>query len=169
MKFFKSVFLILIVTVLTIAVQAEKSTTSIIVSNKKPVDVNLIVSQPVVKGIAEEIYVYQPVIFGDHNETYKFRLEQAPEWMEIDPQSGRIIGKPQEKDIGLHGVILMVESSSGINDSQDFILQITAASAGVLSDNAAYSKRPYDRKAFDNIHEICGFVPALLKGDFASE
>ena len=66
---------------------------------------------------------------GFTGESFLFSLDQAPSGMNIDPATGRIDWTPSPSDVGTNNVILRVQDSGGLFDTQEFTVRVDATVA----------------------------------------
>ena len=66
---------------------------------------------------------------GFIGESFTFSLDQEPSGMNIDPATGRIDWTPNPSDVGTHNVILRVQDSGGLFDTQEFTVRVDATVA----------------------------------------
>ena len=88
-------------------------------------DPPIITSTPITIIDFGETYTYDVEADDpDSDDVLTFSLDTAPEGMSIDATSGLIIWDPQANQVGDHPVIVRVDDSDGLFDSQEFTITV---------------------------------------------
>ncbi len=84
-----------------------------------------IVSQPDTLALEDSLYVYQLVIEDpDSNDIHTLELIELPEWLEVEERDFQLVGVPENKDVGLHKVSLLVKDQAGETAQQEFTIRV---------------------------------------------
>jgi hypothetical protein len=72
----------------------------------------------------------------DGDRRLRFRLDEAPEGMQIDEIYGEIMWKPRMDQTGSHPIAVVVKDSTGLETTQRFEIQVSTNEAAPASPNA---------------------------------
>ncbi|MDQ7064548.1 MAG: putative Ig domain-containing protein [candidate division KSB1 bacterium] len=109
-----------------------------------------ILSQPDTLALEDSLYVYQLVIEDpDSNDVHTLELIELPDWLGVEEQDFRLVGVPENKDVGLHKVSLLVKDQAGEAAQQEFTIRVlntndppeflTASAADTAIEDEEYS------------------------------
>jgi hypothetical protein len=73
-------------------------------------------------AVKQKKYAYR---FWDVEEN-RFRLSEAPTWLQVDPETGLLTGTPGKADVGTHRVKIEVANQFDGQAEQEFSLVVTA-------------------------------------------
>jgi hypothetical protein len=93
-----------------------------VVANAPPV----ITSKPP-EGIASLDYAYQVVVSDPDDDTFTYRLEEAPDGMTIDEKTGLIAWSLIEASPGEHTIAVIVSDPDGAETAQEYTLTLKPA------------------------------------------
>jgi hypothetical protein len=93
-----------------------------VVANAPPV----ITSKPP-EGIASLDYAYQVVVSDPDDDTFTYRLEEAPDGMTIDENTGLIAWSLIEASPGEHTIAIIVSDPDGAETAQEYTLTLKPA------------------------------------------
>ena len=81
-------------------------------------------STPVVEGIEESEYSYQPIVNDPENDPLTFTLVNGPEGLTIESETGLLQWVPTTEQIGDTPVTIQVSDDEGLTDTQTFTIAI---------------------------------------------
>ncbi len=84
-----------------------------------------IISQPDTVVFEDSLYVYQIVVDDpDSNDVHTLEINELPDWLGVEEESFRLVGVPENEDVGLHRVSLTVKDLAGESAQQDFTIRV---------------------------------------------
>ena len=72
----------------------------------------------------------------DGDRRLRYRLDEAPEGMQIDEIYGEIVWKPRMDQTGAHPIAVVVKDSTGLETTQRFQIQVSTSEAAPASPDA---------------------------------
>ncbi|MEM1366955.1 MAG: Calx-beta domain-containing protein [Cyanobacteria bacterium P01_H01_bin.15] len=84
-------------------------------------------STPIVDGNVGQEYRYQAMASDLDGDVLSFVLDEFPEEMTIEPNTGEIVWTPQANQLGSHDITVMVDDSRGGTSAQIFQIAVEAA------------------------------------------
>ena len=90
-------------------------------------DAPVIVSNPRLVAIAGELYAYDAVAVDPDHDPVFWSLDQAPDGMAIDLETGRVRWTPNQDQLGPHNVTLRAEDPFLAGDIQSFTVEVRSS------------------------------------------
>ncbi|MFC2084492.1 T9SS type A sorting domain-containing protein, partial [Bacteroidota bacterium] len=101
----------------------DTDTTTIVVNPQN--DPPVIISSPIETAVEDIEYIYKVDVMDiDKDDSIKYVLMEAPDFLTIDSLSGLINGIPGETDVGSHYVSVFVQDKFFAKDSQNYNLEV---------------------------------------------
>lgn len=103
-------------------------------------DQPIIISDPIAYATEDELYTMQVEVEDvDEGDSFKWTLS-APDWLNIDPDTGLVNGTPTNEDVGQHWIKITVTDLAGETDSMSFMLVVQNT-----NDAPTWNRVPGDR------------------------
>lgn len=77
-----------------------------------------------------DAWIYAPTVSGAAGVALAYRLERAPDWMSVDPDTGDVSGAPLAEQVGRYSGIRLVASDGRAEAALSFDLEVVADATG---------------------------------------
>lgn len=114
------------------------------ISGAPPADVNV-----------DELWSFTPAASDPDGDTLTFSVANAPGWMNIDPATGRLEGRPTVADVGVHENIVITVSDGSLEASLGpFSVEVTQVALGSITLNWSLPTLYVDGSALSEIASV---------------
>ncbi|TAP30835.1 tandem-95 repeat protein, partial [Alteromonas sp. KUL42] len=111
-------------------------------------DAPIISGVPSTSVIAGQSYQFTPTVVDVDSNSFSYRIDNQPSWVNFDSNSGGLVGSPTESDVGVYSnIVITVQDGAGGSDSlESFSIEVVSvgtltpvampADVSVLEDNS---------------------------------